>query len=121
MVHKKTCMVAACGTFLALLAIGLTGCGGSTSPTTPGTTKTFTSTVANGHTHTVTVEKSDVQSPPMAGITEMTSTNSGHSHSFAMTHDQLMTCNSGSMVMVMTGSSDVGGAHTHNFSVMKWF
>ena len=120
MAQNKTTVAVACGAFLALLAFGLTGCSDSTTPN-PGTTRTFTSSVANSHTHTVTIERSDVQNPPMAGITETTSSNSSHTHSFAMTQAQLMTCNGGGMVMVMTGSSDVGGAHTHNFSITKWF
>jgi hypothetical protein len=57
----------------------------------------------------------------MAGMSETTSSSSAHTHSFAMTRDQLMTCNGGGSVMAMTGSSDVGGMHTHNFTITKWF
>ena len=121
MTQNKTVTAAACAAFLAVLVVGMSGCGGTTSPTPPGITKTFTSTEANGHIHTVAIEKSDVQNMPMAGITVMTSSNSGHNHSFEMTQAQLMTCNGGGMVMVMTGNSDVGGAHTHSFSITKWF
>jgi hypothetical protein len=121
MVPKRTLTLAAGAAFLALLVAGLTGCSGSTTPQNPGTTKTFTSTVANSHTHTVTIQRSDVETMPMAGITMMTSSNSAHTHSFAMTQAQLIACNGGGMVMVMTGSSDVGGAHTHDFSITKWF
>ena len=121
MVHQTRSTAVAFVAVLALLAIGLTGCSDSTTPPISGTTKTFTSSVANSHTHTITIERSDIQTPPMAGITETTSSNSTHTHSFAMTHDQLMTCNGGSMVMVMTGNSDMGGAHTHEFSITKWF
>lgn len=121
MVHQRGLTAVACGAILALLVIGLIGCSGSTTPPISGTTKTFTSSVANSHTHTVTIERSDIQTSPMAGITETTSSNSGHMHSFAMTHAQLMTCNGGGMVMVMTGNSDLGGAHTHEFSITKSF
>lgn len=121
MVHQRRLTAVACGAILALLVIGLTGCSDSTTLPISGTTKTFTSSVANSHTHTVTIERSDVQNPPMTGMMGTTSSNSGHTHSFAMTHDQLMTCNGGGMVMVMTGNSDVGGAHTHEFSITKWF
>jgi len=121
MVPKRALTAIAGAAFLALLVAGLTGCSSSTAPTNPGTSKTFTSTSVNSHTHTVTIEKADIQASPMTGISGTTSSNSAHTHSFAMTQAQLMTCNSGGSVMTMTGSSDVGGAHTHAFTISKWF
>jgi hypothetical protein len=38
-----------------------------------------------------------------------------------MTQAQLTTVNGGGSVTVTTGSSDVGGAHTHTFTITKWF
>lgn len=105
-----------------LASLSLTRCSSSPSSTpmpTPG--GTFTSTVANGHSHTFTVNQADVQSPPTAGISGSTSSSSGHTHTFAMSQAQLQQVNSGVAVTITTGVSDSGGAHTHDFSITKWF
>jgi hypothetical protein len=67
------------------------------------------------------LDKADVETPPAGGITETTSNNSAHTHSFAMTQAELTTVNGGGSVTVTSGSSDVGGAHTHTFTITKWF
>ena len=105
---------------LALLMFGVTGCG-SSSTTPPTTNHTFTSTSVNAHTHTVTLEKASVQTPPVAGISETTSSSSGHTHSFALTQAQLTTVMGGTAVTQATGTSDVGGLHSHDFTISKWF
>jgi hypothetical protein len=69
----------------------------------------------------VILDRADVQSPPAAGVTETTSTVSAHNHTFAMTQAELQTVNGGGSVMVTTGSSDVGGAHTHTVTITKWY
>jgi len=107
--------------FLALLAVGLSNCSSSTGPTNSPTSKTFTSSTDNSHSHSVTLENAEIQSPPSAGISKTTSSVSGHTHSFAMTQAQLATVNGGGSVTVTTGSSDVGGTHTHTFTISKWF
>ncbi len=38
-----------------------------------------------------------------------------------MTQAQLTTVMGGTGVTVTSGNSDVGGAHTHNFTITKWF
>ncbi|HSA97236.1 MAG TPA: hypothetical protein VLJ16_14365 [Acidobacteriota bacterium] len=107
---------------LAFIAFGISGCSSSTTPGGGGgTTHMFTSTSVNAHTHTVTIDRADVTTPPAAGITESTSSSAGHSHSFAMTQAQLTTVNGGTAVNITTGSSSVTGAHTHDISISKWF
>jgi hypothetical protein len=106
--------------FLALLMVGVTGCSSSTTPPSD-TSKMFTSTVSNAHTHTVTIEKTSVQTPPAGGISETTSSTSGHTHSFDLTQAQLTTINGGTPVTQTSGSSAVGGVHTHDFTISKWF
>ena len=105
-----------------LVAAGLMKCGGSspTSPT-PTTSKIFTSTNVNGHSHTFTIQNADVQSPPAAGISGDTSSSGGHTHTFAMTQAQLQSVMGGGSVVVTSGSSAVGGNHTHDFTIAKWF
>jgi hypothetical protein len=118
---KRIFAVAVGAAFLALLAGGITGCGSSTSSQPPGTTHSFTSTMVNSHTHTVTIDKADVQTPPAAGISETTSSASGHTHSFDMTQAQLTTVMGGGSVTITSGSSATTGVHTHDFTVTKWF
>ena len=67
------------------------------------------------------IHKAEVQTPPGAGISKTTSSISGHTHSFDMTQAQLTTVMGGTGVTVTSGNSDVGGAHTHNFTITKWF
>jgi len=105
--------------FLAFVMAGATGCDSSTTPS--GDSHVFTSTSVNAHSHSVTIDKADVQTPPMAGISESTSSSAGHTHSFAMTEAQLTTVNGGGSVTITTGSSDTGGAHTHDITITKWF
>lgn len=113
-------------TLVGLVALALYGafmgaCSNSTTPPPAGDSHTFTSTSVNSHTHSVTLAKADVQTPPMAGISGTTTSNSAHTHSFAMTQAELDTVDGGGSVTVTTGSSDVTGAHTHQFTITKWF
>ena len=75
-----------------LVSLGLTKC--SSNPTGPAqpTDKTFTSSSNNGHTHT-----------------------------FAMTQAQLQSVMNGGSVDITTGVSSVGGDHSHGFTITKWF
>jgi hypothetical protein len=116
---KRFLAVAAGAAFLALLVFGVTGCSDSTTP--GGTSQTFTSTTSNAHSHTVVIQKTEVETPPVAGISKTTSSVSAHTHTFDMTEAQLTTVMGGTGVTVTTGSNDTGGAHTHDFSITKWF
>lgn len=117
---QRTLAASAGAALLTLIMAGITGCGSSTTP--PLTiSKTFVSTFVNSHTHTVTINKADIVTPPAAGISEATSSNVGHTHSFAMTQAQLVTVSGGAPVAVTTGVSDSGGPHTHDFTISKWF
>jgi len=98
-----------------------TACKGSTTPSSSGSStdsKSFTSSVDQGHSHTVSLSKTEVQSPPAAGISRQTSSSSGHTHTFAMSQDQLSSVNSGGTVVITT-STDSG--HSHTFTIQKWF
>jgi hypothetical protein len=120
MSQKRMLAAIAGAAFLALLVFGVTGCSDSTTPPDP-TSHTFTSTSANAHNHGVTLARAEVTTPPVGGITKTTSSVSAHTHSFAMTEAELTTVNGGTGVTVTSGNSDVGGAHTHDFTITKWF
>lgn len=101
-----------------LLVLGGSACKSSTTPSTPGTSKTFTSTDVQYHTHTVTIQRSEIDTPPSGGISRQTSTASSHSHTFTMSQDQLMSVQGGSSVQIET---DVVSGHSHTFTISKWY
>ena len=117
---QRTLAAIAGAAFLALFMAGATGCGSPTSPPLS-VSRTFNSTDVNAHNHSVTIDTADVKIPPSAGISETTSSNVGHTHSFAMSQAQLTAVAAGTAVTITTGVSDFGGSHTHDFTVSKWF
>ena len=121
MVEKKSLKRVTGTVFFILGLLLLTGCS-SSDPGTPPTSRAFNSSSALGHSHTVVINKADIETPPAAGIALTTSSASNHSHSFAMTREQLLAVAAGSTVIIIDGSSDGGGgAHTHSYSIVKWF
>lgn len=97
------------------------GCSSSSSPSAPSTPSTshrFTSSVAAGHTHTVTIAKAEVETPPVSGISEETSISSGHSHTFTMTEAQLLSVKGGGTEVITTS---VVSGHSHTFTITKWY
>jgi hypothetical protein len=109
------------GAILALCipaALVSSRCGGATEPEDPNAQRTFTSTSDDGHTHTITIQRSEVQNPPASGITRQTSTSTAHTHQFSMTQAELMTVNGGGSVNVTTSVTNV---HDHSFTITKWF
>jgi hypothetical protein len=115
------------GAGVLIVAVGIlwSGCKSSTTPT-PSTsdTKDFISTsvadsTGSNHNHTVTVKKSECQTPPAAGISRETTSANGHTHAFTMTSAQLTQVNNGTPVEVTTtGGPDT---HQHVFHVLAWY
>ena len=105
-------------TVLLLLVPAIAGCASSSGGSAGGSSScdgiSETSTVTNSHTHTLCVLTSDLTSPPAAGVTYMTSTSAGHSHTVALTQLQLQDIESGKSVTVPTSSPA-----PHNFTIMK--
>ena len=121
MVEKKTLKRVLGLGFSILGMLLLTGCA-SSDPSTPPNSQAFNSTAELGHSHSIVINKADIETPPAAGIARATSSTSNHSHSFAMSAGQLQAVAGGSAVTVVTGSADGGaGAHTHSYSIAKWF
>ncbi len=104
------------GALTVLAGSVLTACKSTTSPTNP-TSKTFTSTTSVGHTHTITIQRAEIDAPPSAGISRQTSAN-GHTHTFTMNAAELATVAGGAAVTVTT--SDTNG-HNHQFTISKWY
>ncbi len=115
-------MLASLVGLLPMILLGMIACSGSSSTTTPpNDTHTFNSTITNYHSHTVTLNKTDVESPPMAGVAGDTSSSSGHTHSYALTQAELTTLMGGGSVTITTGDSSVTGLHNHDITFSKWF
>ena len=103
-----------------LMDSGCGGGGGNGSPMGPGdnSSRSFVSSTDDGHVHSVTLNRSEVDSPPSGGVSRQTSSSSGHTHTFTITQAQLTTVQGGGTVSTVT-SSDSG--HTHTFSISKWY
>jgi hypothetical protein len=115
------------GSLAALAGSVLTSCkSGTTTPTNP-TSKAFTSTTANGHAHTFTVQKAEVDTPPAGGISRQTSAptdaySGNHTHAFTMTQADLTSVKNGTSVTISSGDYDAGtGPHHHDFTISKWY
>jgi len=95
------------------------GCSSSPSgPSTPSTSRTFTSSLVSGHTHRITLAKAEVETPPVTGISRETSSSGGHTHTFTMSEAQLTSVKGGGTETVTTS---VAGSHSHTFTITKWY
>jgi hypothetical protein len=104
---------------LVTAAAGLAAaCKSSTGPTNTVNQHVFASTTSDNHTHTVTIQKTEVDAPPANGINRQTSTGSGHTHTFIMTQAQLQDVLAGTPVVITSGDTS---AHTHDFTISKWY
>jgi hypothetical protein len=127
MLNRREFLATAAGGVVTLLltpvisACGSDSSSGTTSSTTNSTTPGCdgageTSTVSLGHTHSLCVPASDLDSPSAAGATYLTSSTEGHQHMVTLTQAWLMAVASGAKVMVTTSTMD---GHTHDFAVQR--
>jgi hypothetical protein len=105
------------GTLAALAGSALSACKNSTTPSDPTASKVFTSQATQGHNHTITIAKTEVESPPTGGISRETSAN-GHTHTFTMTAAELATVRGRTPVDVVTGNTS---GHNHIFTISRWY
>lgn len=77
---------------------------------------TFTSSLVHGHTHDVTIDVIDFDTPPSGGITKSTTTNLGHYHKVSLTTAQLKAVHAGQTV---TQDTTVVLGHKHTFSFVQ--
>jgi hypothetical protein len=76
----------------------------------------YTSSTVGNHHHTFTFDDSDIATPPADGVSGDSSTDSMHSHTVAISSDQLAMVAAGDSVEVTSG---VAGSHTHVFTFVK--
>jgi len=94
--------------------------GGSNPPAAPptqsGSMDVYTSSIAQAHSHTFSLDDASIGAPPAGGVNGDSSTDQGHSHAVAISMDQLQQVSTGSSVQVTTASA---GGHTHVFTFVK--
>ncbi len=96
------------------------GCKSNQSPSTPPTSggQNFTGSVSQDHSHTVTIQRTEVESPPAAGISRQTSSSQAHTHTFTMTQAQLQAVKDGQTIRI---TDSLVSGHTHEYQIQKWF
>lgn len=102
----------------ALFGCGGEGDGGGDGSGTPSPTGgqdlVVTSSVVDGHSHTVTISAAELSNPPADGTTEDTSEAQGHTHRVTLSSADLTAVNNGQEVMRSTTLED-GHIHTFTF------
>jgi len=120
MTRKYFLKMSSIGFFAGLIYLSKVGCQGT--PTTPDIPdidqRAFTSSIDQGHSHTVNISKSEIENPPAGGISRLTSSSDGHTHTFSMTQAELQSVTSGNTVEV---SDSVVNSHSHTYQITKWF
>jgi hypothetical protein len=86
------------------------------APQKDGTKLVYTSSNVGGHTHTFGLEMSAIATPPAAGVSGSTSSDSAHTHEVSISSEQLQGVGAGESVQVTTSS--VSG-HTHMFTFVN--
>jgi hypothetical protein len=96
----------------------LMGCG-SDSGTDPNSIR-FTSSLDDGHTHTVSLQVTEISSPPAGGVTKTTSFDQSHTHTVSLTGADLDSIQAGNTVTKTTSEDATPGhVHTHTFDFKK--
>ena len=104
---------------LIITEIGCDGYGDSntTSPNTGNDDDKFydpiTSSIDSGHSHSVSISRSNVDDPPSNDVT-LTTTSSGHIHTITLTQSNYQDLMDGKTI-IKTSTLDSG--HTHTFSI----
>lgn len=77
-----------------------------------------TSTVNDSHSHTITIQFVNVDSPPLDGNTVTSSENSNHTHTIVLTQKQFQQLADGETLTVVSSSSSGDySPHSHSFSI----
>jgi len=113
--HRRVFLIEAGKAFPVVTgALYVFGCGGSTTSPSGVADILSTSTLVNGHSHTVNVPASDQLHP--VDSTYTSSTDAAHTHMVTLTASQLSTLASGGSVTATSTASAVTGTHAHDFT-----
>ena len=117
--ERRSFIVKAGALFSLPLIITEIGCdsygdGGSTSPNgNDGNTFSITSSISDGHNHSVSVSRSNVNTPPTGSVT-LTTSSAGHVHTITLTTSDYESLMKGDTIIIT--STNVSG-HMHTFSI----
>jgi hypothetical protein len=112
--NRRQVLVRLGGVLLAIPASHILMACGSSDNGTQGLQ--FTSSNELGHTHTVTLQLTDLTNPPAAGVTKDTSVDMAHMHQVSLTEAELESIELGNSVTKITTNND---NHTHTFTFHK--
>jgi hypothetical protein len=98
------------------VALSLESCGNDNGDTPAPPGFDVNSTVDLAHSHSVRILTSDLTNPPASGVVYTSSVSDGHTHTIALTQQQLTDINNGVSVPVV---SSVTNAHTHGWTIQK--
>jgi len=91
----------------------LLGCGSSSGG---GQTLTYTTSTELDHTHSVTLQVTDLTAPPANGVDKTTSNVLSHTHTVALSEADLASIEGGTSVTKTTSFDD---GHTHTVTFFK--
>jgi hypothetical protein len=97
-------ILATCGSLL-----GLTGCGSEVQG------KTYTSSVTNGHTHTVLIPNSDFTKPPKEKVYTTSKGTDGHTHQIVIREVNFSNIKRGIAETRLTSNAKDG--HSHEITI----
>jgi hypothetical protein len=107
------------GVTAAMFAWRSAGCKSSSSTTPPNPDdRAFSSSIVEGHSHSVTVRRTDVETPPANGVNYTSTSNSGHTHTVTLTQAQLQDLKNGTAVSV---TDSLSSGHSHQYQITKWY
>jgi hypothetical protein len=89
--------------------LGLSGCSSEVQG------KTYTSTVTNGHTHTVVIPNSDFTNPPKEKVYTTSKGNDGHTHQIVLREVNFSNINRGIAETRLTSNAKDG--HSHEITI----
>ncbi|MFQ6678415.1 MAG: hypothetical protein ACE5D0_08845 [Fidelibacterota bacterium] len=73
-----------------------------------------TSSYDGGHSHSITIQTSDIENPPQSSKTLTSTSNGGHSHSIVLTTSDFQSLEMGETIVK---TSSLNGGHTHSFTI----
>jgi hypothetical protein len=111
MLKKITFVIAVLLSFVCLFATISIACSKPSSDVL-----IFTSSSNSGHTHEVSINIADINTPPTSGKSITTTSNGGHTHSITLSQQDYQSLQSGNTVNVTSTSVQ---SHIHTFVLKK--
>lgn len=104
------------GTAAALFIVAGAACSNAITTDIPLTEKSYYSSTVNGHSHSVTITKTEIENAqPFLRTTSLVNS---HTHNVSMSQEQVQSLKNGSTVTVET---TVDSGHSHTFAFSKWY